>query len=66
MYYSVPNVGSKKNNFLKRHINIDITFLTDWIVKQNIIWDGVVRQFIHINIYVRPGVHKMVGLFLIF
>uniref|UniRef100_A0A6C0AEV5 Uncharacterized protein n=1 Tax=viral metagenome TaxID=1070528 RepID=A0A6C0AEV5_9ZZZZ len=30
-YFSVPNVGSKKNNFFKSHINIHITFLTDWI-----------------------------------
>jgi len=25
-YFSVPNVGSKKNNFFKSHINIHITF----------------------------------------
>uniref|UniRef100_A0A6C0AEW7 Uncharacterized protein n=1 Tax=viral metagenome TaxID=1070528 RepID=A0A6C0AEW7_9ZZZZ len=32
------------------------------------IWDGEVRQFININIYVRPGAHgnQMVGLFFFF
>jgi len=42
-YFSVPNVGSKKNNFFKSHINIHIT-VSSWIVQQNIIWDGVVYR----------------------